>query len=277
MAVEEHHSTVQDRSVHYYEDGIHHGRSILLLHGGIGDAQQNWLTLIPDLADEYHILAPDLPGFGGTAALPAGSKFSDMIAWLVDFLDLQGVEQVAVIGNSFGALIARLMAAQYPQVVASVVLVNGGFVPDVPAWAKLAMGLPLVGGMLSNMLARMATSADSLNDMIHHDEAITPELVANVQANASGFAALMQMTTRTLPTNDKPLVAILILWGAEDKSTSLAEGHKLKDVLTGADFVQIDDCGHLPHLEEPDIFEWQVKNFLTNQDPSKRAAIPGTD
>lgn len=276
MSVETHDSTINDRGVRYYEAGIQHGRSILLLHGGMGDAMLNWFDIIPNLADDYHVLAPDLPGFGGTESLPTGSALSDMIDWLLAFLESQGIEQVVVIGSSFGALIARLMAAQYPQIVAAIILINGGFVPDVPAWAKIAMRLPVIGGAFSNMLARMATSPEGLDDMIHHEDKITPDFVANVQANTSGFASFMQMTaTKPIPEKDKPMVSALILWGAEDKSTSLSTGNKLKAVLAGADFVQIDGCGHLPHLEEPDIFEWQVKNFLSRQDPTKRSAIPG--
>ena len=71
------------------------------------------------------------------------------------------------------------------------------------------------------------------------------------------------------------MVSGLILWGVEDQSTSLIEGKKLKNELAGADFVEIEGCGHLPHLEEPDIFEWQVKQFLAKRDPNKRAEIPG--
>lgn len=268
---------LHERNVRYYEDGLHHGRSILLLHGGIGDAKQNWQDIIPIFSEEYHVLAPDLPGFGGTESIGTGKTLSDIIVWLLAFLESQGVNQVVVIGSSFGALIARLMAAQHPHVVAAIVLINGGFVPDVPAWAKVLMGLPVIGTAFSNFLARMATSESGLKDMIYHPEALTPELIESVQSNVSGFAYLMQMTaSQPLPEKNKPMVSVLILWGTEDKSTSLSAGNTLKAALGSVDFVQIEECGHLPHIEEPDIFEWQVKNFLDKQNPVKRSSIPGT-
>lgn len=277
MAIETHKSDINGQGIQYYEDGVHHGRSVLLIHGGIGDAKQNWYNMIPTLAEDYHILAPDLPGFGGSDNLPNHSDLSDITAWIIAFLELQGIDQVAVIGTGFGALIARLLAAQYPQSVAAIVLMNGGFVPAVPAWAKIAMGLPVVGTVFTNFLARIATSEDGLKDMIHHPEVITPELIENVNANISGYASLMRMTaTQPLPTKNKPMVSTLILWGEADKSTSVVEGNKLKAFLGNVPFVEIEGCGHLPHIEESDIFEWQVKNFLAKNDPTKRSAIPGT-
>ena len=276
MTVGEHEFTLNNRKVNYYEAGLHHSRTILLIHGGIGDAKHNWYDLIPILALDYHVLAPDLPGFGGTETIPANKNLSDVTAWLVAFLKSQDVGQVIVIGNSFGALIARLMAVQYPQIVAGVILSNGGYVPDVPTVVRLIMKLPIVSGILSGVLANIATSTESLTEMIHHEEAITPELIACAKANSSGYANLMKMTAIQSRSTDKPMVAMLILWGVEDKSIPLSVGHKLKDALASSEFIEIEDCGHFPHLEEPDIFEWHVQQFLTKHDATKRSEIPGS-
>jgi len=277
MAVSTHEVQINNRNVRYYEDGLHHGRSILLLHGGIGDAEANWTEVIPSLAEDYHVLAPDLPGYGKSDPLPADSSLADMVLWVMDFLESQGIDQTAVIGNSFGALIARLMAAQHPQIIPAVILINGGFVPAVPPLAKTLMGLPVVGMFLTRYLARTASSKDSLSEMIHHSEAVTDDLIASAKANVNGFAQLMHMTaTKPVPTHDKPLVAVLIIWGIEDGTTASSEGEKLKEAIPGAKFVDIEGCGHLPHLEEQDIFDWQVKDFLASSDPHKRNQIPGS-
>jgi len=277
MAVSKHDVQIDGRNVRYYEDGLHHGRSVLLLHGGIGDAGVNWASCIPSLAEDYHVLAPDLPGYGGSDSLPASSSLADVVVWVLAFLDSQGIDQIAVIGSSFGALIARLTATLHPQVVPAVVLINGGFVPAVPSLAKTLMGLPAIGTFLTRYLARTAVSEDSLGEMIHHKETITPDLITSATANVNGFAHLMQMTaTKPIPTRDKPMVAVLILWGVEDGTTAVSEGQKLKNEIPDAKFVEIEECGHLPHLEEHDIFDWQVKDFLTKNDRHKRNQIPGT-
>ncbi len=276
MALSEHKTTVKNQTIHYYEDGLHHGRSVLLLHGGIGDAKHNWADVIVSLAEDYHVLAPDLPSYGDSDSLPTNCSLSDMIDWVLGFLESQGIEQTAVVGSGLGALIARLMAAQHPNIVPAVILVNGGFIPDIPPLAKTLMSLPLLGNFFTGYLARAATSDESMQDLIHHAEAITPELKSNVQANLTGYAKLMRLTATSAPSKkQKPLVATLIIWGLADKSVSASAGQKLKKALAGATYIDIEGCGHLPHLEEPDIFDWQVKQFLAKNDPLKRNTIPG--
>ena len=89
MSVGEYEFTLNNRKVTYYEAGLHHSRSILLLHGGIGDAKHNWYDVIPQLAEDYHVLAPNLPGFGGSENLARHRDLSDITAWLIDFLKSQ--------------------------------------------------------------------------------------------------------------------------------------------------------------------------------------------
>ena len=276
MLVGEHEFTLDNRKVNYYEAGLHHSRSILLIHGGIGDAKHNWYNIIPLLAEDYHVLAPDLPGFGGTETVSENKNLLDVAAWLIAFLKSQDVGQVVVIGNSFGALIARLMSVAYPQIVAGVIMSNGGYVPDVPPAVRLAMKFPIVSGILSRFLANIATSTESLREMIHQEEAITPELIACAKENTSGYAELMKMTAIQSPSTNKPMVAMLILWGVEDNSIPRSVSQKLKNALANAEFVEIEGCGHFPHLEEPDIFEWHVKQFLTKHNAIKRSEIPGS-
>ena len=59
------------------------------------------------------------------------------------------------------------------------------------------------------------------------------------------------------------MVPTLILWGANDGFTPLAEGKAVKDSKPGAELVEIADCGHMPQLETPDVFAWQLETFLT--------------
>ena len=176
MSVDAQRVTLADKEVRFYEAGLQHGRTILFVHGGIGDAKQNWRDVMSVFSEDYHVLAPDLPGFGGSADLSDDIDLSDITAWLIQLLDSQGVGQVVAIGSGLGALIVRLMAVQYPQNVAAIVLVNGGFVPNVPRFARLIIGLPVVGGYVARWLANIAISDENLKDMIHHPEVLTSEL-----------------------------------------------------------------------------------------------------
>jgi pimeloyl-ACP methyl ester carboxylesterase len=128
------------------------GAPLLLLHGGLGDASTHWRWCWNALADGYALYAPDLPGMGGMSAALDTPGYQALVDWTVALLDALGLQQVAVVGNSFGGALARLLAANYPARVSRVLLVNGGRVVGLPGLRALVR-LPGVAGMLFNMAA----------------------------------------------------------------------------------------------------------------------------
>jgi pimeloyl-ACP methyl ester carboxylesterase len=114
MAISERLIKVDGRAAHYYEDGESHREAVILLHGGFGDAWLHWAGVMPMFAEEYRVVALDLPGYGYSDPLPT-SSIGSLVDWLGQVMVKMNLEQAILIGNSFGGLIARLFAAQYPQ------------------------------------------------------------------------------------------------------------------------------------------------------------------
>jgi len=75
--------TFKGNQIHYLEAGEANPGAVILLHGNVGDAVFHWRAVIRELALDYHVIAPDLPGFGGSSAL-ATSTFDTMLDWMVD-------------------------------------------------------------------------------------------------------------------------------------------------------------------------------------------------
>src|SRR6476646_11454462 len=114
---------VQDRPCRYWYAGAPDAPPLVLLHGGLGNAALHWGRNLADLARDFHVLAPDLPGFGATAPLPEPS-YGAYAAWVAAFcVEAEVGPSVVLVGNSMGAAIARCMAAG-PLNVARVVLVD---------------------------------------------------------------------------------------------------------------------------------------------------------
>jgi pimeloyl-ACP methyl ester carboxylesterase len=101
------------------------GPDLLLLHGGHGDAQWHWRPIWQTLAESFEITAPDLPGFGETAAL-SDPSLEALVDWLGELHRVLDLGRVGIIGNSFGATLGRLFAARDSSRVARLMLVNGG-------------------------------------------------------------------------------------------------------------------------------------------------------
>lgn len=276
MALEEKTLAVDGLTVNYLEDGHDNGRTILLIHGGMGDARLCWGAVMPLLAQEdFRVLAPDLPGFGKSHLLPV-MRIDALLHWLKSFLDTLGLEQAVVIGNSLGGLIARLFTAANPQLVPAVVLLDGGGVPEIPPMLRVIERIPVLSNLLLGQFVASMTDPDNLRKMIYVQDVLTSDFMAGTRSANKSFARLMRMLVAgALPEARNPIVPTLILWGANDTFTPLADGEAVRDSIPGSTLTEITDCGHMPQLETPDVFVWQISNFLQKLSRPQRSNLPG--
>ena len=124
-----HHRTleVQGVNVFYREAGPATAPVVLLLHG-FGASSYMFRDLIPQLATRYHVIAPDLPGFGQTSVM-SGKQFAytfDNLASVIDaFTVAKGVERYAMYVFDYGAPVGWRLAVKNPQKVTAIVSQNG--------------------------------------------------------------------------------------------------------------------------------------------------------
>lgn len=123
------HKTVKvgDLDVFYREAGPKDAPTILLLHG-FPTSSQMFLKLIPALADTYHVVAPDYPGYGHSA-MPSRDTFAytfDNLAKVVEgFTEAVGLTKYAVYVQDYGAPIGYRLASAHPERVTALVVQNG--------------------------------------------------------------------------------------------------------------------------------------------------------
>lgn len=276
MTFDEKTLTLNGRPVRYWEDGTANNRVLLLLHGGIGDAYLNWSPGVPTLVEHFRVIAPDLPGFGATPAQPI-MTVDALLEWIKGFLDVLKIEQVALGGHAFGALLARLFAAAYPSYVVALIMVNGGTIPNIPPTMRVLARLPVIGSSIFYLLARSTASPSQLARLVHVQDVLTDDFSARVQSNLSGFAAMMRLLASShVPEKRSPPVPTLLLWGAEDQIVTLAESERIKAALGGdATLSPIAGCANMPHVEAPEVFAWQIVQFIETRNRPSRPDLPG--
>lgn len=138
---------VDGTSVFYREAGDPRHPHILLLHG-FPTASHMFRDLIPELAGQYHVIAPDLPGFGQTEIKPR-EQFAytfDNLANAVDrFTEVVGLEKFAIYVFDYGAPVGLRIAARHPERISAIITQNGnsylegiadGFDPMRTYWAE---------------------------------------------------------------------------------------------------------------------------------------------
>jgi pimeloyl-ACP methyl ester carboxylesterase len=138
------HKTVKvgDLEIFYREAGLHDTPAILLLHG-FPTSSQMFRNLIPLLADEYHVVAPDYPGYGHSS-MPSRDQFAytfDKLAKVIDdFTDEVGLSKYALYVQDYGAPVGYRLAAKHPERVTAIVVQNGNAYDeglDNPFWEPI--------------------------------------------------------------------------------------------------------------------------------------------
>lgn len=252
---------------------------VVLLHG-LGATNASLLPTLWDLAQDYRVLAPDLPGHGASAA-PYGAYDARFFArWLADYLDAVGVRSAVLLGNSLGGRVSLEVALLEPQRVDALVLLAPAvafrklrqFVPVVrlarPEAA--ALPLPMTRGMARVTLRRMFSQPRRLTAQSY--DAAAGEFVRVYKRAAyrvAFFSSLRQIYLddafgeqgfwRRLPSLDVPA---LFLWGDRDRLVPAGFARHVAEALPNARSVVLEDCGHVPQFELPERTHAEVRAFL---------------
>ena len=260
-----------------FETNVHDvgsGASVLLIHGsGPGvSAWANWRLVIPALAKDRRVIAPDMVGFGYTDR-PAGIQYG-MDTWVqqaLDLLDALGLEQVDLVGNSFGGALAMALAIRAPQRVRRLVLMGSVGVPF-----EITEGLDAVWGYqasFENMRSIMdyfAWSRELVTDelaKLRYEASIRPGFQESFSAM---FPAPRQRWVDAMTSAEADIRALphetLIIHGREDKVIPLSNSLTLADWIPNAQLHVFGHCGHWTQIEHSARFNRLVGDFLAEAD-----------
>jgi pimeloyl-ACP methyl ester carboxylesterase len=116
--------------LHYLTAG--HGTAVVLLHG-YAETSLMWRPIIPQLAERFMVIAPDLPGIADSDIPPDGLDMKSAAVRIHDLVKSLGVQKAEVVGHDIGLMVAYAYAAQFPVEVTKLVLLDA-FLPGVGGW-----------------------------------------------------------------------------------------------------------------------------------------------
>ena len=120
-------ATVRGRKIFYREAGNKDAPTILLLHG-FPSSSHMFRNLIPKLVDQYHVVAPDLPGFGFSDSPPRSEfkyTFENLANVIATFTEKVGLKRFAIYIFDYGAPVGLRLALSHPERIAAVISQNG--------------------------------------------------------------------------------------------------------------------------------------------------------
>lgn len=137
MITHHRHAEIAGRQIFYREAGLRDAPTVVLLHGTPASSHM-YRNLIPALADRYHVIAPDYPGFGHSERPPVGEfdyTFDSLADHVDALLDHLGLTRYALYVQDYGAPVGWRLALRHPERIAAIVTQNGnayveGFVGD---------------------------------------------------------------------------------------------------------------------------------------------------
>ncbi len=245
-------ASIDGMRVSYWTGGT--GQPLVLIHGVASDSDFHWNRVLKRLSARFVVYAPDLPGYGASAPLKSPTLIG-YVDWLQDFLEFNKLNKAILVGHSMGASIARVLAAKSPALVAGVVLVDGGHVPNVSTTVKVLMKLPLVANKSLNKMRQLAFTDARIKSMVHNQSLANEEFVADVKRHEAQFIPIVRrMLITPSPAQLTPECPVLVLWGEHDKFENEASGKQLAEMIPNAVFQSIKGAGHMSMLDNPKDF-----------------------
>ncbi len=240
------------KRVHAWIGGA--GPALLMVHSAWGDASMSWAPVWNGLSRSFTVLAPDLPGFGASDPLDVPTLSADA-GVLKALLDSRKAGRAIVVGNSFGAAIAIEFAAAFPESTRLLVLVNGGYVPALPWFMRKLIGLPALEKPF-RALIRKATYSDKALAKAFPDPAKLPSgFFDRIRANEEKQSRVVFDTVlNQKKPQARPAVPVAMIWGTGDRLLTPNQLKTLRKWLCSAEFVPLDNAGHMPQVERPEEF-----------------------
>jgi pimeloyl-ACP methyl ester carboxylesterase len=261
---------LRDGTMHVVVDGDPGAPAIVLIHGTASSVDA-WDPIVPALAVGHRVMRVDLLGHGRSpAATEGGYGIPDHARRVGEALDHLGVTRACVIAHSMGCLVATALAEARPEIVASVVLIDGG--PDLDAAAPDGAGIRLlltpglgrlVWGVRTERMLRAAASSAVTRPVDLPRSMVLAAMNLSFDAFVgTDRAAREYLAERDLPSRLRPLgLPLLVIFGREDKrwNSSAASAYL---TVPGARVELLPGIGHTPMLEDAAATSRLLTDFL---------------
>ena len=238
---------------------------LVFLHG-IGGAARAWRGQLEFFRDRYRAIAWDMPGYGGSAALPTVS-IAALADALQDFLQQVGATKSILVGHSIGGMIVQQLLAKNPRIAAAVVLAqtSPAFGKPDGDWQKSFLAARL--GPLDRGETLVSLAPTLVKELVGDDPDVTGmELARDCMASVpeatyrATMLALMGFDLRNALKNIA--VPTLVLSGSRDNNAPAPMMAKMATYIPAATYVELEGAGHLVNLERPEAFNAALDGFL---------------
>ncbi len=275
MKFKENNITVDGQKVFYWESGGQQKEIMVLLHGFPGN-HMGLIDLANRLGQEYRLIIPDMPACGESESLKDSHTLKNYAKWLNDFLEELHIDQVIIIGHSFGARVSLVFSLYHAPKIKRLILTTpvvklSGLIPQIAS----------LKGYIAKMLPKYMQKQWLSNRLYHY-------AVGKVIFKSASYEKRKQITERDIkesknldaratieifdefykfdltPFAKEVSINSLIIAGDKDRVAILKSVQELSEIMKGSTLVVMENSGHLLPLERPKATAKIIKNWLQN-------------
>jgi 2-hydroxy-6-oxonona-2,4-dienedioate hydrolase len=269
-----HYVQTKDWRMHYNEVG-ENGPALIMLHGS-GPGASGWSNFqqnLPELAKHFRVFALDMIGWGGSDPAPYPNR--DTAEAVIQFIETLGLEKVAIVGNSLGAMTALQVTVRRPELVSHVITMGSGsqglkyFSPG----DGLSEGMKVLVETYANPSAEQMAK---LVEVMTYDPKFTKGDLAekrsaaarSTQVHLDNYNEARKYGPGNIFVTDEELamikIPVLLIHGRDDRVCHIEHSLKLVTAIANSRLLLINRCGHWAQLEHPEEFNRAVTDFVLN-------------
>jgi pimeloyl-ACP methyl ester carboxylesterase len=255
-----------------------HGKPIILIHG-LGASSYTWRKVIPELSKTNRVIAIDLKGFGESDK-PLDTHYSifDQARLIEDYMQQNRIHGATLVGHSYGGGVALAVAmaqinAPNRNIDRLVLIDSIAYRQPMPFFFQL-LRVPVLGELGMTLVPPEIQMQRAMSIAYYRDDKVGKDAIDNYASalySEGGRHALLYTINSLDPAQADALskhykdfkLPALLLWCDHDRIVPLSLGKRLSKDLPNARIKVIEDCGHIPHEEQPEATLRALKSFIS--------------
>ncbi len=239
----------------YYEEYGSGDLFVFVLHGW-GCEATTYRSIGEALQTRYHVIIPDLPGFGQTPEPPVGWNNEDYAQFVIHFVQSFPCKACDFIGHSFGTRLLIRIATNpdIPFTIGKMVFIDGAGILSSDIHKYMSEYAVFKQKKQHYLKKHMNQELEELRKSAEGDYAYLSEVMCHCYEQTVNDDLTSFLPKITVPT--------LLIWGEQDKETPPSDGRKMESLIPDSGLVLFPSAGHYSFLDQPYQFQLVLKSFF---------------
>lgn len=254
--------TLGDLEVAYNIEGPA-GKPLVIMSNSLMSNMSMWDCTVPALTDRYQVLRYDTRGHGESSVPPGPYNMPQLADDLIALMNALKIDRAHIMGLSMGGMIAQQIGARYPERVLSLLLCDtASEMPPRSLWEeRFAIARKEgIAGLVDGTIKRWFTQAFIERAPTEIEKVRKMILGTNVDGYISCGSAVRDMAQTTMLLKIK--APTLVMTGRQDPACTVDQSTVLHRMIDTSRMVIIEDAAHLSNIEQPAVFNAQIREFL---------------